>query len=125
MKMKFENCIDINTSLCSKSVTNRAVIVAVFDKEGRIRDNLVEYLKELKQFSDYIVVVGDNPIFKEDISKLNGLADHIIFKRHEEYDFGSYKRGFNLLRKKDIFPEGKMSFFELLFKHCGISPPAD
>lgn len=79
-----------------------AIIFGMFTLNGIIPENTIEYLTELRKYSDYIIVVGDCPIFESEISKISGIVDSYIFKRHNEYDFGSYKRGFQQLRKNGI-----------------------
>ena len=58
--------------------------------------NILDYLKEIKKHVDYIIVVGDNPIKKSELAKLDNLVDSYVFARHGEYDFGSYKIGFEV-----------------------------
>lgn len=90
------NIKDINYKNCT------AVVFACYTSDGTIPENTIEYLKELKKYSDYIVLVGDCPIFKSETKKIEGIVDSYLFKRHREYDFGSYKRGFNILKKYGI-----------------------
>lgn len=97
--IKSANIID-NESINYKNKT--ATIFAMFSVDGLIADNTIEYLTELRKFSDYIVLVGDCPIFENELLKLSGIVDSYIFERHNEYDFGSYKRGFQHLSKNDI-----------------------
>ena len=71
--------------------------MALYRKDCKFSDNLIFYLSELRKYSDYIICVGDNPILEKELSKISHLVDYIIFKKHGEYDFGSYKRGFKKL----------------------------
>ena len=70
---------------------------AHFDKDNLIDDYVVEYLKELKKVAEEIIFVSDCNIIDSEYLKINDLCYKIIAKRHEEYDFGSYKRGINEL----------------------------
>ena len=79
-----------------------AAIFAFYSSNCTIPENTIEYLKELKKYSDYIVLVGDCPIFKSETKKIEGIVDSYIFKRHQEYDFGSYKRGFEILKRNKV-----------------------
>ena len=83
-----------NTELISKH--KRGVIFASYNAEQKITDEVLYYLKNLKKYSDFIVFVADNSIEESEVQKLKGLADIAYFQRHGEYDFGSYKRGYNL-----------------------------
>ena len=76
----------------------RAVIFAHYDKDGIIKDYILYYLKELKMVADKIVFVSCSDL--KNSESLNGLADKIIAEPHNEYDFGSYKRGFLFLQDK-------------------------
>ena len=79
-----------------------ATVFAMYLSNGRIDQATVEYLKELRNYSDYIVVVGDCPIFENELNKITPYVDSYIFKQHGEYDFGSYKRGYFILEKMGI-----------------------
>lgn len=80
----------------------RAVIFAHYDKDGLISDYVLYYLKELKKVSDEIIFVSCRNINEKD--KLE--VSHIIDEYHDEYDFGSYKRGFLYLQDRlDEFDE--------------------
>lgn len=72
-------------------------VFAHFDKDNIIDDYVVEYLKELKKISDKIVFVSDCNIAESEYLKINDLCYKIIAKRHQEYDFGSYKIGISEL----------------------------
>ncbi len=75
----------------------RAVVFAHYDKQNIVDDYVIYYLKALKEIASDIVFVSCNPI--ENKNALNGLVSKIIDEHHEEYDFGSYKRGYFYLRK--------------------------
>ncbi|HIT91718.1 MAG TPA: hypothetical protein IAD11_02200 [Candidatus Stercorousia faecigallinarum] len=76
----------------------RAVIFAHYDKNREIKDYVLYYLKELKKTADTIIFVSCCDL--KNACCLNGLADKIIAEQHNEYDFGSYKRGFLFLQDK-------------------------
>lgn len=84
----------------------RLFLFAGYDDNCIIDDTLIFYLQQLSNFGD-IVLIMDCEI--KDISKLNNIKHllHVEIKRHNEYDFGSYKRGYmyayknNLLNKYD------------------------
>lgn len=82
----------------------RAVVFAHYDKDNIVDDYVLYYLKALKEISSYIVFVSCNPV--ENKNCLDGITDFIIDEQHDEYDFGSYKRGFLHLKDKlDEFDE--------------------
>ena len=72
----------------------KLAIFASFNKDGLILDYVIYYLKELKKVVDGIIFVTDNPIMSSEIEKIKDLVIYANCTRHEEYDFGSYKRGY-------------------------------
>ena len=82
----------------------RAIVFAGYSNNGFVFEDVFLYLKELRKYSDFIVAVYDNKELADDDKKrlLNGYVDALIVERHDEYDFGSYKRGFLFLKEKGI-----------------------
>ncbi len=76
----------------------RAVVFAHYDKDNIVADYVIYYIKALKKIAQTIVFVSCNDIKNPEC--LEGLADKIIDEPHDEYDFGSYKRGFLYLQDK-------------------------
>ena len=102
--------------------SRNAAIMATFNSKGLIPDNTIKYLKEIKKHFDYIIVVGDNPILESEAKKLDGIADSYIFKRHNNYDFGSYKIGYNTLKNFGIIDKiDKLLFFNDSVEFVGES----
>lgn len=71
----------------------RIAVFASFSSNGRISDRVIYYLKGLKQICDAIIFVADSPIIPDEVDKIRDLVIFAQFKRHNEYDFGSYKYG--------------------------------
>lgn len=78
----------------------RAAIFAHYDKDNIIDDYVIYYLKALKDIVHEIIFVSCNPIVESEKLKLDGIADFIIDEKHDEYDFGSYKRGYLYLKER-------------------------
>lgn len=102
IKKEFSNelVIDVDKALNKSSYCNKkglVIVMALYRKDCKFSDNIVFYLSELKKYSDFIICVGDNPIVEKDLEKISDFVDYVIFKKHGEYDFGSYKRGFKKL----------------------------
>ncbi len=95
----------------TSSSLGRVAVFASFSGNGCIEDYVVELLRGIKTIADAIVFVADNPIFPEQLKKIRPFVSHFIFKRHNEYDFGSYKRGFLFLNSHGLLNQ----FDELLF----------
>jgi len=105
----------------------RLAVFAAYSESETIPDYVIIYLKELKKFAKTIIFVTDNDLSEYEKDKIRDLTSTIICGRHEEYDFGSYKRGYhyakqeNLLRNHDELILcndscfGPISGFEKLF----------
>lgn len=87
----------------------RIAIFAHYDKDNLIEDYVVYYLQELKKVVDKIIFVSDSNILKTELEKVDTLISHSIIGKHGEYDFGSYKRGYNLAKEL-----GYLEFYEEL-----------
>lgn len=83
----------------------RAAVFAHYDKDNLIDDYVIYYVKALKEICEKLVFVSCCELSLEEKEKLNGIADYIIAERHEEYDFGSYKRGFLYLKDNGMLNE--------------------
>lgn len=77
-----------------KNSIKRLAIFASFSAEGKIDASVVYYLKELNKVCDAIIFIADNPVIPSEIKKVKELVIYAKFEHHQEYDFGSYKRGF-------------------------------
>ena len=78
----------------------RAAVFAHYDKDNIIDDYVIYYLKALKELAHEIVFVSCKNLSDTEKSKLGGIADFIIAENHDEYDFGSYKRGYLYLKDR-------------------------
>ena len=97
---EFEPFLFANLNLISKKLLqnkNRVAVFASYSKNNRVEDYVVYYLKKLKQICKLIIFCNDNELSNKELSKLKGIVDYTIIGRHNEYDFGSYKRGIQLL----------------------------
>jgi hypothetical protein len=78
----------------------RITIFAHFDKDNIIDDYVIHYLLELKKISEKIIFVSDSNLDEVEKNKLSKICCDVLALKHGEYDFGSYKRGFFLLKSK-------------------------
>ena len=83
----------------------RYCIFASYNKENKITSELLFYLEELNKVADGVVFIMDNPIDKIEEKKLEGLTIYHKCERHNEYDFGSYKRGFFYLKENGFLDD--------------------
>lgn len=74
--------------------TNKLLIFASYNPNGIISDYVIYYLNALREFTDKIIFVADNDLNDTEKEKLLGIVYKVIARRHESYDFGSYKIGY-------------------------------
>lgn len=95
---------------------NRIAIFAHFDKKDIIDDYVLFYVKELKKVCSDIIFVSCCDLQQEELDKLDC---HKIAKKHNEYDFGSYKRGFIYAKENNLLEDCD----ELLFANDSCFGP--
>lgn len=102
-----ENTISIAKEIHNRNEYSKKIVtvLAMFSSSCKIEEYQLYLLKGLKEISDYIIVVADNTIYEEELKKLEGLCNAYRFIRHGEYDFGSYKYGYNYLIENNILKE--------------------
>lgn len=83
----------------------RYCVFAGYNKENKIGDDVIFYLKELNKITNGVVFIMDNPIDEIEAKKLEGLTIYHKFEKHNEYDFGSYKRGFFYLKENGFLDD--------------------
>ena len=75
-------------------VHRRVAVFAAFLADGTVSPALEYLLRGLKEVVDDIVFVSASGILPSEAGKLAGLVRHAECVPHCEYDFGSYRRGF-------------------------------
>ena len=80
----------------------RLAIYAAYDRGGRIDKADLYYLRALKEVADNIIYVADNELVLGEVEKIRDLACCVLAKHHGEYDFGSYKKGFQYAIEKGL-----------------------
>ncbi len=78
-----------------KKMTKRLFIFAGYDKDCIVDETLLHYLRSLSDLGD-IIFVMDNNLPDTEIAKVKSIKNilSVTATKHNEYDFGSYKRGF-------------------------------
>lgn len=89
-----KKAIEVSCKFKNDNKKGRTAVFAMFSANGRIPDTTIYYLKGLKKIANNIILIADNPILEKEIKKIKDLVCYCSFIRHEEYDFGSYKRGY-------------------------------
>lgn len=89
-------------------MTKRLFLFAGYDRDGIVDETLTYYLTALSKLGD-IVFVMDNDTNDAELKKIKQIPNVLYAhaQRHNEYDFGSYKRAYiwardnNILKKYD------------------------
>lgn len=97
----------------------RAIVFAHFDKNNTIEDFVIYYLKELKKLAHDIIFVSDSNISELELNKISNLTTKNIIGHHGEYDFGSYKKGYQYLKNNNLLNQ----FDELIFANDSCYAP--
>ncbi len=83
----------------------RVAVFASYSGNGVVEPHVLHYLRGLREVCDNIVFVTDNPLFPGERARLDGLVARMIVARHGEYDFGSYRRGWEWARASGALDE--------------------
>jgi len=97
MVMSYLEPIEVTEDFAPFKQGENTAVYAAYSADGSVGDYIISYLKALKEVAPNIVYITDNPIKRKDIDKIAPYITHLEAKRHEEYDWGSYKRGYNWL----------------------------
>ena len=97
----------------------RLVVFAHFDIHNKIENYVLHYLKSLVDCGAKIVFVSDSDLPNEELEKIKDFTVKIIAKHHGEYDFGSYKIGFEYCLNSGILDD----FDELIFANDSCYAP--
>lgn len=95
---------EIEENYATFNPNQNTAVFAAYSGDGTVSDYVITYLKTLKEVAPNIIYITDNPIKLNEANKLKPYVTHLEAKRHGEYDWGSYKRGFNWV-KKQHFPD--------------------
>lgn len=97
----------------------RVIVFAHYDKNNTIEDFVVYYLKELKKLAQDIIFVSDSTISELELNKISNLTTKNIIGHHGEYDFGSYKKGYQYLKNNNLLNQ----YDELIFVNDSCYAP--
>lgn len=87
-------------------MNKRLFIFASYDKDGIVDESLLYYLRALSVIGD-IIFYMDSDASDGQLNKVKQIPNVIFIKakRHGEYDFGSYKRGFFWAKEQDVLKD--------------------
>lgn len=87
--------------------TYRYAIFAGYNANGIIADYVITYIKGLNEVTDGVIYIADSNLKEEEYKKIKKLVIYTKHEHHNEYDWGSYKRGFNWLKENGYLKETK------------------
>lgn len=93
-------------------MVKRLFLFAAYNKQNQISDTLIDYLNFISPLGD-IVLCFDCDVSQNELKKLKKIKNilHIEFKRHGEYDFGSYKRAYQYAYDKRLLNKYDWVYF--------------
>lgn len=92
--------LTLGVFLMREKTPKRCAVFAGYNENGTISPYVLTYLKALNEIAPKCVVyIADSELNVGEEKKLDGLVVHSENARHKEYDWGSYKRGFNWLKE--------------------------
>ena len=100
---------------------NRALVFAGYLSDGIFEEYQIYLIEQLSKFVDCVFYVCDSPIdiASDTFSRIRKFVRFAQFKKHNMYDFGSYKIGFERLKRDRFFN----SFNQILFANDSIIGP--
>lgn len=97
----------------------RYAVFAGYSADGSVAPYVLRYLSGLKAVTDGIVYITDSPLSPEAQKQVAPYVIHGEYQRHGEYDWGSYKRGYNWLKAKNLLRHAD----ELIFANDSAYAP--
>ncbi len=94
--------LTIKQELTPLNQDKTTTIFAAYSADGSVSDYVLTYLKALKEVSPNIIFITDNKIQRREIKRLAPYINQIIAERHGEYDWGSFKRGLEILKQQGM-----------------------
>ena len=94
-------------------MSKRLFIFAAYDKDSIIDETLFYYLKKLSELGDIIFTMDNDNVSKNELNKIAKIPNVLsaMAKRHGEYDFGSYKRGYSYAKNHKILKNYDFIYF--------------
>lgn len=96
----------------------RTAVFASHSSDGRVSERILFYLRGLAEVVDNVVFVASNPLLPGEADRLGELATEILAEPHDEYDFGSYRRGLRIARERGLLDPGAADELVLCNDSC-------
>ncbi len=83
-----------------KGENKRAAVIAMYTADGKIEPRQIELVKGVAAVAGKVVAYFDSLLEPEEAKKILPYVTILEAKRHGEYDFGSYKRGYEIAERE-------------------------
>ena len=79
--------------IIDNKIAKRAAIYVFHDGDKIVDDYAPVFLKELKRFTEYLLVVINGEVNEEGLEKFKKVSDDILIRPNEGYDITGYREG--------------------------------
>lgn len=86
-------------------IKRRLAIYAAYDKDGFVDKADIYYIRALREVADNVIYIADNELIAGEAEKISKDVCYIKAQKHGEYDFGSYKRGFEYAQERGLLAD--------------------
>ena len=108
------------SSLCYVTpCPKRYVVFAGYNADGELAPYVKRYIKKLNEISSGVVYITDSPLSEQAQKEIAPYVLHGEYQRHGEYDWGSYKRGYEWLKTNHMLENAD----ELIFANDSCYAP--
>lgn len=92
--------------------SKRLFLFASYDKDNIVDNAVIYYVSELSKIGD-VIFFADNDLPDTELKKISTIPNVLYAnaKRHLEYDFGSYKRGYLWAKENKILDNYDWAYF--------------
>ena len=92
--------------------SKRLFLFASYDKDNIVDNTVIYYVSELSKIGD-VIFFADNDLPDTELKKISNIPNVLYAnaKRHLEYDFGSYKRGYLWAKENKILDNYDWAYF--------------
>ena len=93
--------------IIDNKIAKRAAIYVFHDGDKIVDDYAPVFLKELKRFTEYLLVVINGEVNEEGLEKFKKVSDDILIRPNEGYDITGYREGIKHItwEKLDTYDE--------------------
>lgn len=102
-----ENAAEVELKGEHKRESKRAAVIAMYTADGKVEPRQIELVKGVAAVAGKIVAYFDSLLEPEEAKKILPYVTILKAERHGEYDFGSYKRGYEIAEREGWVKEAE------------------